>query len=276
MTDRLFTPVSVAEIADAVPAGSLLGVPADYSGVPMAVTRALIRRGVRDLRLYCLPYSTLQGDMLIGAGAVAEVEAAAMTLGEYGQAPRFCKAVEQGSIVMRDATCPALHAQLQATERALPFMPIRGLIGSDILAHRPDWQVIDSPFGETPDPIVLLPAVKPHITIFHAARADRSGNIWIGRRRELATLAHASARVMVTVEEIVDTDFFASEDTAPGALPAFYVDAIAEAPRGAWPCGLTGCYAPDGAALTAYAKAARTAGGFDAWLAAHLDNAVPA
>ncbi|MEM7505955.1 MAG: CoA-transferase [Pseudomonadota bacterium] len=261
---------NLSQLAAQVPNGGLLGLPADYSGVPMAFTRALIRRGARELALYCLPYSTLQGDMLIGAGCVGRVEAAAMTLGEYGLAPRFCAAIEGGKIEMRDSTCPALHAQLQATERGVPFMAQRGLIGSDILAHRPDWTVIDSPMGNAPDPVVLVPAVRLDVAVFHAAKADCQGNIWIGRRRELATLAHGAARVFVTVEEVVETDFFASEETAPGALPAFYVDAIALAPNGAWPCGLTGCYAPDGAALAAYAQAARTEDGFRDWLAKDL------
>ncbi|MEL6479797.1 MAG: CoA synthetase, partial [Pseudomonadota bacterium] len=152
----------------------------------------------------------IQGDVLIGAGCVAEVEAAAMTLGEYGLAPRFCAAVEQGRLRMRDSTCPAQHAQLQASERGVPFLPQRGLIGSDILAHRPDWRVIDDPLNAAPDPVVVVPAVTLDVSLFHAARADRHGNIWIGRRRELATLAHASRRVFVTVEEISDTDFCAS------------------------------------------------------------------
>ena len=84
-----FDRLTLTEIAEAIPDGSLLGVPADYSGVPMAATRALIARGARDLRLFCLPYTTIQGDMLIGAGCVDSVEAAAVTLGEHGLAPRF-------------------------------------------------------------------------------------------------------------------------------------------------------------------------------------------
>ncbi|MEM9100578.1 MAG: CoA-transferase [Pseudomonadota bacterium] len=265
-----FTMLTVDEIAAAVPDSALLGVPADYSGVPMAFTRALIRRGVRDLRLFCLPYSTIQADMLIGVGAVASVEAAAVTLGEFGQAPRFCRAVEAGTIQMRDSTCPALHAQLQAAEKAVPFMPQRGLIGSDILAHRADWRVIDTPFGNTPDPVVLVPATHLDIAVFHAPRADRDGNLWIGRRRELATLAHAARQVFVTVEEVVDASFFDDEETAAGALAAFYIDGIAVAPRGAWPCGLGTIYEPDGAALSDYAKAACTQDGFAEWLADHL------
>ncbi|HUF87842.1 MAG TPA: CoA synthetase [Thermohalobaculum sp.] len=262
-----FTPMTLDELAAAIPDGALLGVPADYSGVPMAATRALIARGARGLRLYCLPYSTLQADILIGAGCVAEVEAAAITLGEYGLAPRFTAAAEAGALAMRDATCPALHAQLQATERAVPFMPLRGVIGSDILRHRPDWQVIDSPFGNAPDPVLVLPAVKLDAALFHAPYADRDGNVFIGRRRELATMAHAASEVYVTVERIVDDSLYASEASAAGALPAFYLDGIAVAPNGAWPCGLTDVYPPDGAALAAYAEAARTEAGFGAWLA---------
>ncbi|MEM9736642.1 MAG: CoA transferase [Pseudomonadota bacterium] len=260
--------LSVDEIAAAIPDGALLGVPADYSGVPMAVTAALIRRRARDLRLYCLPLSTIQADLLIGAGAVASVEAAAVSLGEYGLAPRFSRAVERGEIEIRDSTCPALHAQLQATERGAPFTAQRGLIGSDILAHRPDWRVIDDPMGS--GPVVLVPAVRLDVAVFHAPKADRAGNVWIGRQRELATLAHGAARVYVTVEEVVEGDLFATEATAAGALAAFYIDGIAVAPNGAWPCGLGDLYERDGAALSAYAQAARAPESFEAWIADNL------
>lgn len=265
-----FNRLTVGALAAAIPDGALLGVPADYSGVPMAATRALVARGARGLRLYCLPYTTLQGDILIGAGCAESIEAAAVTLGEYGLAPRFTAAVEGGRIEMRDSTCPALHAQLQATEKGVPFMPLRGVIGSDILKHRPDWTVIDSPFGNAPDPVLVLPAVKLDVALFHAPYADAEGNVFIGRRRELATMVHAAAKVLVTVEKVVEGNLFDSEASAAGALPAFYVDGIAVAESGAWPCGLTDLYPPDADALRAYAKAARTEAGFNAWLAEFL------
>ena len=262
-----FEPMTLDQIAAEVPDGALLGVPADYSGVPMAATRALIARGARDPRLYCLPMTTIQGDMLIGAGCVASVESAAVTLGEHGLAPRFTEGVQAGTFEMRDSTCPALHAQLQATEKGVPFMPLRGVIGSDIAAHRPDWRVIDSPFGNEPDPVLVLPAVMLDVTIFHSPAADRDGNVFIGRRRELATLVHASSKVLVTVEKIVDDNLYETEASAACALPAFYVDGIAVAENGAWPCGLTDVYPPDAEALRAYAAAAKTAAGFAAYLA---------
>jgi glutaconate CoA-transferase subunit A len=111
-------------------------------------------------------------------------------------------------------------------------MPLRGIIGSDVLANRPDWKVTDNSFGEN-DPIVLLPDLKPDIALFHAPYADRRGNIWIGRWRELATIAHAARETCVTVEEIRDIDVMASEETAAAALPGLYVSTIAEAPKGA-------------------------------------------
>src|SRR5204862_505937 len=81
----------------------------------------------------------------------------AVGLGEFGPAPRFAAAVRGGEIAVRDTTCPAIHAALQASEKGVPFLPLRGLIGSDLLRHRPDWRVIDNPFANH-DPIVLLPA----------------------------------------------------------------------------------------------------------------------
>lgn len=264
-------PIPVRDLVAALPEGGLVAIPPDYSGVSMAATRALVAAGRTGLRLLAVPTSGIQADVLIGAGLVAELEAAAVTLGEHGLAPRFSAAIKAGSFKMRDTTCPAVHAALQASEKGIPFMPLRGLIGSDIMRHRADWKLSDNPFATADDPIVLLPAIKPDVALFHAAKADRDGNVWIGRRRELVSMAHAAKQTMVTVEEIVDTSLLASEESAAGVLPSLYVSAIAEAPRGAWPLGLAGSYPVDEAALARYAEAARTEAGFRDWLAQFLD-----
>src|SRR5213595_4195142 len=183
--------------------GCVLAVPREQTGVAMAATRALIRRGVRRLHLIALPTSSLQADLLIGAGCVETIETSAVSLGEFGPAPRFTAAVTSGAIRVKDATCPALHAAFQAAEKGVPFMPLRGLLGSDVLAHRKDWKVIGNPFDDD-DPIVLLPAIRPDVALFHAPLADREGNVWVGRQRELITMAHASERTIVTVEKLHD------------------------------------------------------------------------
>jgi glutaconate CoA-transferase subunit A len=198
---------------------------------------------------------------LIGAGCVETLETSAVSLGEFGPAPRFAAAMSAGAIRMKDATCPALHAAFQAAEKGVPFMPLRGLIGSDLLMHRGDWKVIDNPFGND-DPIVLLPAIKPDVALFHAALADREGNIWIGRDRELAMMAHAAAKTVVTVEEIQDANLFDDPWQAAGALGGFYVERVALAPKGAWPLALADHYGADAAHLAEYARLARSEEGF--------------
>jgi glutaconate CoA-transferase subunit A len=267
---------SVEELVSPIGAGTLVAIPPDYSGVSMAATRALVARGARDLRVIAVPTSGIQADVLIGAGCVAELEAAAVTLGEAGLAPRFTEAAKQGSIRMRDTTCPAVHAALQAAEKGVPFMPLRGLIGTDILAHRDDWRLGENPFAEGHDPIVLLPAIRPDVALFHAPCADREGNVWVGRRRELVTMAHAAACTLVTVEEVVDGSLLADEASAAGTLPALYVSGVAVAERGAWPLGCQDLYDADTDELAAYAAAARSKAGFAAWLAGFVAGPIPA
>jgi glutaconate CoA-transferase subunit A len=252
---------ALASVAD----GCMLVVPREVSGVPMAATRALIRRGVKRLHLVALPTSSLQADLLIGAGCVATLETSAVSLGEFGPAPRFTAAVTSGAIKVKDATCPALHAALQAAEKGVPFMPLRGLIGSDVLAYRDDWKVIDSPFAND-DPIVLLPAIKPDVALIHAAMADRFGNVWIGRQRELVTMAHAADKTIATIEKIHDGNLLDDPVLAAGTLPGFYVESIAVAERGAWPLGLPDYYPADAEHLAMYARMAATAEGFVEYL----------
>jgi glutaconate CoA-transferase subunit A len=261
--------LSLEALAKRIPDGSLLAIPPDHVGVAMAATRALLRRGARGLRLLTVPTSGLQADLLIGAGAVAEIETAGVMLGEAGSAGRFTAAIKAGSIAIRDATCPAIHAGLQAAEKGIPFMPLRGILGSDLIGRRPDWRTIDNPYGNA-DPLLLLPALKPDIALFHVPLADRAGNVWIGRRRELATMAHAARVTLVTVERIQEQDLFATEASAAGSLSSLYVTAVAEAPKGAWPLGLAEHYAPDDVHLAAYAEAAREETGFRDYLAQHV------
>lgn len=258
--------MSVDAMAALVPDGALLALPPDNSLTPSAFARALVRRGVRGLRLVGVPVSGYATDLLIGAGCVAQLQTSAVTLGEAGTAPRFAAAVAEGSLELLDATCPAIHAMLQAAEKGVPFMPLRGLLGSDLLAHRRDWRVVQNPFNDAPDLIVLLPALAPEFAVFHAALGDAHGNVWVGRRRELATLAHAARRVLVTVERMTPGNLLDDERMAPGVISAAYVEALAVAEHGAWPLGLLDEYPADAAHLREYARAARSTEGFRAYL----------
>ena len=257
--------VTLESMARAVPDGATLAVPKDSSGVAMAATRALIRRGVRDLHLVCVPTSGIQADLLIGAGAVHIIETSAVTLGEFGTGPRFAAAAKQGTVRILDATCPAIYAALQAGQKGLPFIPLRGLIGSDVLARRSDWKVMDNPFGKD-DPIALLPALRPDFALFHASMVDGEGNVFIGRERELLLMAQAAKQTLVTVERIVEGSFLDDEARAGAVIPAIYISQIALAPRGAAPLSYLDLYEQDEGMLAHYARMARTADGFRAFV----------
>ena len=267
--------IDLDALAARIEDGCRLAIPPDYSGVAMAATRALIARRARNLDLICCPTSGLQADLLIGADCLRMIETAAVSLGEFGPAPRFVKAVRDGAIAIRDATCPAIHAGLQAAEKGAPFLPLRGIIGSDLLAHRDDWRLIDNPY-EPGDKLVAVPAIAPDVALFHAPLGDRHGNLWIGRRRELVVMAHAAKATLATVEAVFDGDLLADERWAAGVLPALYVTAVAHAPRGAWPLALSGQYAADADHLDAYRRAARDDDGFARYLARHVAPRVAA
>jgi glutaconate CoA-transferase, subunit A len=262
----------VDALAARVPDGALVALPPEYSWISMAFIRALIAREARDLHILCVPIGGIGVDMLVGAGCVGTLEAAAVSLGEAGLAPRFTEAIQSGAIKMLDSTCPAIHTGLQASEKGVPFMPLSGLIGSDIEKFRDDWKVVDDPLENGGGPIALIPAIRPDFAVFHSPKADREGNVWIGKRRELATMAHAARETLVTVEDIVDDDFPADDTLAAGTLSNLYIGGVAEAANGAWPSALPGSYDADTDEIAAYARAAKTMGGFQDYLARTLGD----
>ena len=245
-------------LAALIPDGALVAMPPDYSMVSMEIVRALVRRKARNLRLLGVPILGMSADLLIGAGCVAEVETSAVSLGEAGLAPRFTEAAEKGEIKIRNATCPAVHTALQAAEKGVPYMPIGGILGSDLMKERTDWRAAGD--------VVLVPALRPDVAIFHARWADDAGNVWVGRRRELATAAHAAKSCYATYEEPRAGDMLEDEVLAPGVISSIYVSGAAHAPRGAWPFGVPGVYGIDDAHVLAYARAAKTREGFQRYL----------
>ena len=137
---------NVDELAELVPDGAKLAVLKNQTGVPAALFRALVRQRVAGLHIVGVPTTGYVTDLLIGTGAVDVVETSAVTLDEIGMAPRFIKAVKNGEIRIKDATCPAIYSGLRAGEKGIPFIPIRGLIGSDIMTYREDYKIIENPY----------------------------------------------------------------------------------------------------------------------------------
>jgi len=215
-------------------------------------------------------------DLLIGTGCVATIECSGVSLGEFGFAPRFRAAVEGGAVRIKDATCQAIYAAVQASEKGAPFAPLRGLIGTDILRFRDDWKVIQNPMADGDDPVVVVPAIRPDIALFHARLGDRLGNVWVGNARECVLLAHAASAAIATFEEIHDGNLMEDERYLSGTIPPIYVSAIAHVPGGALPAYSAATGAVDGDHMAAYAAAAKTDDGFRDYLDRHVMGAMQA
>lgn len=262
----------VAHIQDGDVVALAHTISADFSAAAMVATPALVRRGIKRLHLIGVPALSLQADILIGAGCVATVESGSILLYEYGAANRFVAAQRDGAITVKDSTCPAIHSSLIAGAKGLPFFPVRGLIGSDVLRHRIEedgWRVIDNPFADD-DPIVAVPARRPDVALFHVPVADAWGNVWIGRRDELGTMARSARKVLVTCETISEGNLVESETLAPATVPEMYVTALSHQPNGSWPLFGGPTHPEDRAFLQDYARLSKTDQGFREFLEAYL------
>lgn len=259
--------VDLGTLVSFVENGMMLALPKDESGVAMEAERELVRRGVKNLHLLCVPAAGFQADLLVGAGCVATVECAGIVVGELGVGPRFGAAVRESRIKLKDATCPVIHAGLQAGAKGAPFASLRGVLGSDLVRIRADdWRVIDNPFGTGGDPVLLVPAINPDAFLFHARWGDAYGNVWIAGRRDLAYTAQASRRTLVTVEEIWNGNLLDDPAMAAGTLSSVYVTATAHVAHGTWPMTLQHTHREDVAHIKQYMEMARTEEGFAAYL----------
>lgn len=244
---------AVADIAD----GALIALGGGLSArLPMALVRELIRQGRQDLHLIGSAHS-IDVDLLVAAGAVRRCEESYVGFEQdLGLAPAYRRAAEAGTIEVAESCCVTVLAQLRATEMGLPFLPVRGVRGSDIRRLHPEYAEISCPF--TGEVLVAVPALRPDVALLHAPLGDRYGNLHLEQPYVLdERFASASARVVATVERVVST----AEVTAAGVtIPAHLVAAVSEVPFGAHPTSCYPDYAYDRQHLALYTRAAQSGG----------------
>lgn len=209
---------------------------------PMAVVRELIRQGRRQLGLVCL-VGGIGVDWLAAAGVIDRVVCCAVSMEQFGTCRQFARAAESGRVRVQELSEWALLARLAAAAQALPYLPIRGLVGTDLIAADPDnLRVLDDPFGGAP--VVACRRLVPDVAVLHAHRADRVGNVQCepgARWADASVMPKAARRVLVTVEEIVDSAVLRRHPDRT-VLPGFLVDAVVEVPHGAHPTSLPDRY----------------------------------
>jgi glutaconate CoA-transferase subunit A len=251
-----------------VPDGSLVALGGGLSArLPMALVRELVRQGRRGLHVVGSAHG-IDVDLLVAAGAIAVCEESYVGFEQdLGLAPAYRRAAEAGSVEVRESCCATVLAQLRAAECGLPFMPVRGVKGSDIRGLHPEYGEVTCPFtGET---LVAVPPLRPDVALLHAPLGDRRGNLHLEQPYVLdERFAAASRAVVATVDQLVSTDAVVA---AGVTVPAHLVAAVAEVPYGAHPTSCYPGYAYDRPHLAEYVRAA-TAGGAD--LAGYLDRYV--
>jgi glutaconate CoA-transferase subunit A len=220
---------------------------------PMAALRELIRQDIKGLKLVGSAHG-IDIDLLCGAGVVAvSAESYVGFEQDFGMAINYRRACEAGLIKVEDNCCYTLVQQLRAAISGLPFMPIRSVQGTDFMQLHPEFKTMACPF--TGEQLVLVPALKPDVAILHAHYADQHGNLRIeGPPVADILFAKASAKVIVTVEEIISHEELAQKGVT---IPYFYVTAISEVPYGAHPTSCYPRYAYDREHTACYYQAAK-------------------
>jgi glutaconate CoA-transferase subunit A len=235
--------------------------------LPMAMVRELVRQGRRDLHVVGSAHG-IDVDLLVAAGSVAVCEESYVGFEQdLGLAPAYRRAAQTQTIEVRESCCGTILTQLRAAEFGVPFLPVRGVKGSDIRRLHPEYGEVTCPFtGET---LVVVPPLKPDVALIHAPLGDRRGNLLLDQPYVLdERFAAASRNVVATVERIASFEEVAA---AGVTIPGHLVTAVAEVPYGAHPSSCYPGYAYDRPHLAEYVRAA-TAG--DADLASYLDRYV--
>lgn len=231
-----------------------------FEQAPMALIRAIIRRGVKDLKIVVAAHG-IAVDILIGAGSVKTVTGAYIGFEGYGLAPNFRRGVEEGWLELRESACFAIASALKAAALGLPFLPVKGLFGSDLEKLRAEYRT----YRWNGEEVLLVPAIKPDVCLVHAHRADAEGNIQTRGSSWDDTLAEAADRVIVTVEEIVSTEEIRQTPELT-KIPGFVTTAVVEVPYGAHPTGCPFVYDFDENHVKHYLEMGETAERFQQYL----------
>lgn len=226
------------------------------SRTPMAMLWALIRAKRRDL-VFSRSIVSSDGDVIFASGISKKMITSWFSQGiVWGISKVMRHWVETGQAEFEEWSHLSMGMRYRAAAMGLPFLPIRSMLGSDVLARLGDRvRTMDCPF--TGEKLLLVPALRPDVAIIHVQRADPFGNVEIdGMQFMDQDLAMAAHRVIVTAERIVSNDLIRrSPDQTK--FPFFVVEAVAEAPYGSAPHECYGLYEPFFTHMDEFARATK-------------------
>ncbi len=241
--------LTLRQAAASVPDGALLTFGGfQLNRAPMALVFELLRQGRRGLRVVTLP-NPLPLDVLVAGGAVAEAEFGFIGFqfeDGFVTAPHVKRGIEAGTLPFRERDVYEIVQGLRAAALGLPYLQAPGVEASDYMTVNRTRTIEDPATGER---VPVAPAIRPDVALVHAQMADRNGNLRIDDLYAEDLLARASGRVIATAEKIVD------RLEAP-TIPHILVEAVAEAPGGAFPTSCYRCYRYSAPHLRDYIAAA--------------------
>lgn len=245
----LSTAASLVRDGDVVALGGGLS-----ARLPMALVREMIRQGRTGLHVVGSAHS-LDVDILVAAGALAICEESYVGFEQdLGLAPAYRRAAERGTIQVKESCCVTILTQLRAAQMGVPFLPVRGIKGTDMRRLHPEYAEMTCPF--TGDVLVVVPPLRPDVALLHAPFGDSRGNLFMEQPYVLDEhFASASRSVVATVDKFVPTEELVKRGVT---IPAHLVRAVAEVPYGAHPASSYPLYAYDRVAMGSYIDAART------------------
>jgi len=230
--------MSLDEAATLVPDGASVGIGGStLSRTPMAMIWALIRAGRKDL--FCArSITSSDGELLFASGTSRHILTSWFSQGIVWGVSRIMRSyTESGRARFEEWSHMAIGLRFRAGAMGVPFLPMRSMMGSDVMEQLPDTRLIDCPF--TGEKLVLVPALNPDVALIHVQRCDAYGNAQIdGLQFMDVDLAMAANKVILTTERIVSNDQIrrAPDQTK---IPFFAVDAVVELPFG---CAPHECY----------------------------------
>ncbi|WP_457588020.1 CoA transferase subunit A [Ensifer canadensis] len=267
--------VSLAEaIGDNVRDGDTVAMEGFTHLIPYAAGHEVIRQGRKDLFLVRMTPDILY-DQLIGVGAARGMKFSWGGNPGVGSLHRFRDAVENQwprPLEIEEHSHAAMANAYEAGAANLPFAMLRGYIGADLPKVNPNIKSVTCPF--TSEVLAAVPAIRPDVTIIHAQRADRKGNVLIegivGVQKEAVL---AARRSIVTVEEIVDE--LAPPSPNSVVLPTWAITAVSHVPGGAFPSYAHGYYPRSNAFYIGWDDIARDRESFTAWIKENVLDAGP-
>jgi len=255
-------------VGELIPADSAVGLGGlHFHNMPMALVRELIRQEVPIAHLIPSIDGSIDADMLIGAGLVAEVQVAYLGLEVYGLAPRFRAAAEAGEIRVRDCEEGGFALAMRAGAAGLPFAPLpsgffppEGELPTVRSVNAKDYLEIEDPF--TGRPHTAIRAIAPDVALVHCQAIDARGNCGFFGGDFLDVELAKAARVCIVQAE---REYDELPPQCRAFLPGYAVDSFCVVPGGAHPGSSHGLYDYDDPHLRRYADLARTEDGFGAY-----------